>query len=185
MNVSLKHIFYLVRLDPLPADALATVDKAILAYPTSPIPFRTFPDPLLPAGSHFKFIVSSCMVPNHPYNGPLHRKTIRGFDLLAEHLYPEAIPVQITESSAEQRNMTHSRQLSAPAEFLLFLGDFIYADTPVYVGDHQESFRRLYRRNYQSDSFRRIYERLRECHHNPFPACFEDDKNHSYLSCLR
>jgi alkaline phosphatase D len=66
------------------------------------------------------------------------------------------------------------------AEFLLFLGDFIYADgeiislppmvcllmlefaVPAYFGDDKEAYRRLYRRNYNSPSFRKIYEQLRE-----------------------
>jgi alkaline phosphatase D len=49
---------------------------------------------------------------------------------------------------------------------MLFLGDFIYADVPLYVGDDKEAYRRLYRRNYQSSSFRKLYEKLRELHHH-------------------
>ncbi len=52
-----------------------------------------------------------------------------------------------------------------PTEFMIFMGDFIYADVPVYFGDDKEAYRRLYRRNYNSPSFRKVYERLRE-----FPA---------------
>lgn len=52
-------------------------------------------------------------------------------------------------------------------EFMIFMGDFIYADVPVYFGDDKEAYRRLYRRNYNSPSFRKVYERLRE-----FPASF-------------
>jgi len=48
----------------------------------------------------------------------------------------------------------------APPEFMLFLGDFIYADVPLYFGDSKDAYRRLYRRNYQSQSFRKVYERL-------------------------
>jgi len=44
---------------------------------------------------------------------------------------------------------------------MIFLGDFIYADVPIYFGDHQESYRRLYRRNYQSPSFKKVYQNLR------------------------
>lgn len=51
----------------------------------------------------------------------------------------------------------------APTEFLMFLGDFIYVDVPHYFGDLQETYRRLYRRNYASHSFRKIYEKLRAC----------------------
>ena len=49
-----------------------------------------------------------------------------------------------------------------PTEFMVFMGDFIYADVPVYFGDDKEAYRRLYRRNYNSPSFRKVYERLRE-----------------------
>ena len=49
-----------------------------------------------------------------------------------------------------------------PTEFMIFMGDFIYADVPIYFGDDKEAYRRLYRRNYQSPSFRKVYERLRE-----------------------
>ena len=51
-------------------------------------------------------------------------------------------------------------------EFLMFLGDFIYADVPAYFGDSLEAYRRLYRRNYQSPSFRKVDEQLRTsfCH---------------------
>jgi alkaline phosphatase D len=47
-------------------------------------------------------------------------------------------------------------------DFLLFLGDFIYADVPIYIGDQKEAYRRLYRRNYQSHSFRKVYEQIRK-----------------------
>ena len=49
-----------------------------------------------------------------------------------------------------------------PTEFMVFMGDFIYADVPVYFGDDREAYRRLYRRNYNSPSFRKVYERLRK-----------------------
>jgi len=60
------------------------------------------------------------------------------------------------------RSETQQVELSSevPPEFLLFLGDFIYADVPVYIGDEKEAYRRLYRRNYQSDGFRKIYEHI-------------------------
>lgn len=50
---------------------------------------------------------------------------------------------------------------TASTQFLLLLGDFIYADVPVYFGDYEEAYRRLYRRTYASPSFRKIYENLR------------------------
>jgi alkaline phosphatase D len=59
--------------------------------------------------------------------------------------------------------MKHPNSDPSPVtDFLLFLGDFIYADVPLYIGDDQEAYRRLYRRNYQSPSFRNVYEKLRK-----------------------
>jgi alkaline phosphatase D len=45
---------------------------------------------------------------------------------------------------------------------MLFLGDFVYVDVPVYAGPTKEDYRRMYRRNYISDDFRDVYEHLRE-----------------------
>lgn len=84
------------------------------------------------------------MTPNFPYL-PLQGRRIKGFDLLADYLWPSATP-----------------NVPPPVEFLMLLGDFIYADVPLYFGDDKEAYRRLYRRNYMSKSFRKIYERLRE-----------------------
>ncbi|KAG6818577.1 hypothetical protein H0H93_003849, partial [Arthromyces matolae] len=121
--------------------SLFSSNKTMLDYPSTPIAFRTFPDPRLSNGSRFRFITSSCTTPNFPYRGPWYHQSIRGFDLLAEYL----------DSLPPERDAV---------DFMLFLGDFIYADVPLYVGDDKEAYRRLYRRNYNSNSFRKVYERL-------------------------
>ncbi|GLB35224.1 putative phoD-like phosphatase [Lyophyllum shimeji] len=138
--------------------ALSTANRTILEFPGSPFRFRTFPDPRLSTGTHFKFVASSCIYSNFPYRGPLHRRTIRGFDLLADYLYPPSIESLIAANEAVMP--AYNLRTSPKADFMLFLGDFIYADVPVYIGDNKEAYRRLYRRNYNSDSFRKIYERL-------------------------
>jgi alkaline phosphatase D len=110
------------------------------------------------------------MVPNFPYKGPFHRRTIRGYDLLATYLDSPTKRPKSTEfpsSFAQNQSsspMKHPNLNLSPAEtdFMLFLGDFIYADVPLYIGDDQEAYRRLYRRNYQSPSFRNVYEKLRK-----------------------
>ena len=110
------------------------------------------------------------MVPNFPYRGPFHRRTIRGYDLLATYLDSLTKKPKSTElpsNSAQNQSaspMKHSYPDPSPAvaDFLMFLGDFIYADVPLYIGDDQEAYRRLYRRNYQSPSFRNVYEKLRK-----------------------
>lgn len=135
---------------------LASRNATLLDYPPHPIRFKTFPDPKLASSSHFKFITSSCVLPNFPYV-PFRGRTIKGFDLLAEYLWPTQ---NITIEDAVET-------VEVPTSFLLFLGDFIYADVPVYFGDKQETYRRLYRRMYQSPSYRRIYEKLRK--YSPFP----------------
>jgi hypothetical protein len=73
-------------------DVLAHTNRTLLPYPASPIRFRTFPDSRLQAGSHFRFVVTSCLTPNFPY-APLQSKRIRGFDLLADYLFPESTVV--------------------------------------------------------------------------------------------
>lgn len=137
---------------------LSTTNKTSLDYPIPPSRFHTFPDPRLALGTNFRFVVSSCVTPNFPYRGPLHYRSIPGFDLLSDYLYPKAIG---TSGDSEEISLPLDNYPVPPrVEFLLFLGDFIYADVPVYIGDDKEAYRRLYRRNYNSDSFRKIYERL-------------------------
>ncbi|KAJ8078418.1 hypothetical protein PM082_012700 [Marasmius tenuissimus] len=119
----------------------------------SPISFRTFPDSRLPNGRQLRFVSTSCITPNFPWY-PFQWRTIHGFDLLADYLAPAASPV------TEQENLTAAVPSLPETEFMLFLGDFIYADVPFYAGNNQESYRRLYRRNYQSPSFRKVYEKL-------------------------
>jgi alkaline phosphatase D len=76
---------------------------------------------------------------------------------------PESLSSNLsTTTSASASAPSVAVVTSPPVEFLLFLGDFVYADVPFYFGDDKEAYRRLYRRNYQSESFRKIYERLRE-----------------------
>ena len=105
-------------------------------------------------------MVSSCATPNFPY-APLHGRRIKGYDLLADYLWPTQ-PALTRDASVVEDGVV-AEGPAAPVEFMLFLGDFIYADVPMYFGDNVEAYRRFYRRNYQSPSLRKIYERLREC----------------------
>lgn len=139
-------------------DTVATLSNTTLSFPKAPIPFRTFPDPRLHAGSRFRFIASSCITPNFPYRGFWNKNSIRGFDLLADYL-------EISKSNLFENAVNGTTTISpsddVPTDFLLFLGDFIYADAPIYVGDRKAAYQRLYRRNYLSPSFKRVYEQLR------------------------
>ncbi|KAF8197382.1 PhoD-like phosphatase-domain-containing protein [Pholiota molesta] len=161
---------------------LADANKTVLPYPSTPIPFRTFPDPRLQSARRFRFVASSCTVPNFPYRGPFHKRSIKGFDLLADYLHAKSQPQPRHHASAhtqdvllndttpvdalnatapeDQTYSVEELEEAVPTEFMLFLGDFIYADVPFYGGDDKEAYRRLYRRSYQTTSYRRIYEQL-------------------------
>lgn len=150
-------------------DSLAGSDRQFLSYPQSPIKFKTFPDPNLPNSAPFRFVVSSCMKPNFPYV-PFKGNRIKGMDLLADYLWPDdskdrivpsTTPVPLQHQDGHIANPPGRMTPPLPAEFMLFLGDFVYADVPYYFGDSLDAYRRLYRRNYHSPSFRRVYERLR------------------------
>lgn len=47
-------------------------------------------------------------------------------------------------------------------DFMLFVGDFIYADLPNWGGGNLERYHQLYKRVYASPSFRKVYEKLRK-----------------------
>lgn len=143
---------------------LAYENSTFLPYPENPISIRTFPDPDLHSGTRFKFMASSCIMPNFPYL-PFQHQRIKGFDLLGQYITSKQDEGLLTE---EQRSATVSSPIlhgtvnlsSSPFEFMLLLGDFIYADVPHYAGSDLESYRRLYRRVYSSPSFRKVYEHL-------------------------
>ena len=91
-------------------DLLAHTNRTLLPYPASPIRFRTFPDSRLPTGSHFRFVVTSCLTPNFPY-APFQSKRIKGFDLLADYLFAEPTVVDTPGAVAYVRandNVTES-----------------------------------------------------------------------------
>ena len=128
-------------LPPCP-DVLAHTNKTILPYPASPIRFRTFPDSRLPTGSHFRFVVTSCLKPNFPY-APFQNKRIKGFDLLADYLFAEPtvvdtpgtvayvkandnvtgspIPLENEVPEVVPASLETKRSDIAPTEFMLFL----------------------------------------------------------------
>lgn len=43
-------------------DKLAYLNSTLLPYPAEPIAFKTFPDPRMSSGVHFRFLASSCVV---------------------------------------------------------------------------------------------------------------------------
>lgn len=74
----------------------------------------------------FTFLHSSCIKPNFPYKPLRHPLTVQGFTHLAK-----ALP-------------------TLGAQFMLFLGDFIYIDVPHRFGSSTAAYRREYRQVYAS-----------------------------------
>ncbi|KAF6764933.1 alkaline phosphatase [Ephemerocybe angulata] len=87
--------------------------------------------------------------------------------------------LELSENVTNMTTNTTTENESAPVEeevestsfvsrvlpkFMLFLGDFIYADVPINFGEDEDSYLRLYRRNYASPSFRKIYEHIPMLH---------------------
>ena len=74
----------------------------------------------------FVFFHSSCIKPHFPYNPLSHPLSVPGFQALA-----------VVKDYFQ-------------AQFMLFLGDFIYIDVPRRLGDSPETYRREYRQIYAS-----------------------------------
>ncbi|KZT59018.1 hypothetical protein CALCODRAFT_220426 [Calocera cornea HHB12733] len=72
--------------------------------------------------------------------------------------------LSLIRSFLPKRKEEEGPESDANTEFAILLGDFIYADVPKYGGDDLEMYRRLYRRVYASDSYRKIYEHLPTFH---------------------
>ncbi|TIC74686.1 Metallo-dependent phosphatase [Wallemia mellicola] len=117
------------------------------------LPLRTSPDPKLTSikasmwggngGTKLSFVSGSCVTLGFPYRPAGHFR-IPGFDLLAEHIKKHTM------------------------DFMIFLGDFIYADIPLSIGTSPENYWRKYRQTMSSDSFRKVYEQL------PFYHMYDD-----------
>ncbi|GAA5893024.1 hypothetical protein JCM6882_006918 [Rhodosporidiobolus microsporus] len=115
------------------------------AFP-SPQTFTTFSDPsLLPAsssssvegeGTYYTFASSSCTKAGFPYEGPWAKKTTRGAKMFLD--VAEKVGVQ----------------------FLVFLGDFLYADVPVYGGIDVKSYFKGYRQVFASPEIKKMVEKI-------------------------
>ena len=126
--------------------------QSIPGIPTQ-LPLKTSPDPKLTSlkasmwggngGTKLSFVSGSCVTLGFPYV-PFGHYRIPGFDMLAEYI------------------KKHSTQ------FMIFLGDFIYADIPLSIGTSPENYWRKYRQTMSSASFRKVYEML------PFYHMYDD-----------
>jgi alkaline phosphatase D len=101
--------------------------------------FRTAPRPGQPTRHNngtFRFLHSSCILPHFPYNPISHPLEIPGFKKLAAWL-PRL-----------------------QAQFMLFLGDFIYIDVPHRFGSDIPTYRAEYRRVYASPDWPLVSDSL-------------------------
>lgn len=94
------------------------------------------PSPGMTGGSHFKFASTSCIKPGFPYTGPSGKRDLVGARYLLKEAEAEGL------------------------DFGLFLGDFIYADTPFYPGDGLASYQKRYRQTFASPDLKALVEKL-------------------------
>ncbi|KAJ2706998.1 hypothetical protein FB645_001139 [Coemansia sp. IMI 203386] len=97
--------------------------------------FKTAPTPHSP--TRMRFGTGSCIKPNFPYQLTTS-PDIYGFASMLDH--------------------------SDNLDMIMFMGDFIYADVPLYFGTTVEDYRRLYRQVYMTKSARRLVSRVPMLH---------------------
>lgn len=91
-------------------------------------------------GGKYTFLSTSCILPRFPYNPLDHALAIPGLRHLADKL-PEL-----------------------GAQFMLFLGDFIYVDVPQRFGKSQDEYRMQYRQVYASKDWAPVGQNLSWIH---------------------
>lgn len=90
----------------------------------------------------FTFVTSSCIKPRFPYNPTHHALAIPGFKHMANAI----------------------KSIPGGAQFMLFLGDFIYIDVPKRFGTSVEDYRREYRQVYGSPDWPSVGQNLSWIH---------------------
>jgi alkaline phosphatase D len=90
----------------------------------------------------FTFLTSSCIKPRFPYNPLDHPLSIPGFKHMAKVI----------------------KTIPGGAQFMLFLGDFIYIDVPKRFGVTTEDYRREYRQVYASPDWPSVGQNLSWIH---------------------
>ncbi|TVY85158.1 hypothetical protein LSUE1_G000666 [Lachnellula suecica] len=90
----------------------------------------------------FTFLTTSCIKPRFPYNPLHHALSIPGFKHMANVM----------------------KSIPGGAQFMLFLGDFIYADVPKRFGTSVEDYRREYRQVYNSPDWPSVGQNLSWIH---------------------
>jgi len=144
------------------AGALASLGNdtdftGVVTFPLPNVPGRTYqwttsnnqtgflkvpPKPgQVPEGG-FTFLTSSCIKPRFPYNPTDHALSIPGFRQMAKVI----------------------KSIPGGAQFMLFLGDFIYIDVPKRFGNSVEDYRREYRQVYASPEWKSVGQNLSWIH---------------------
>lgn len=94
------------------------------------------------AHGDFTFLTTSCIKPHFPYNPLDHALAVPGFRHLAKVI----------------------KSIPGGAQFMLFLGDFIYIDVPRRHGTSVEDYRREYRQVYASPDWPSVSQNLSWIH---------------------
>lgn len=100
------------------------------------VEFKTAPAPSTP--TKLRFATGSCVKPHFPYT-LTSTPDVFGFSNMFEQ---------------------HGDQL----DLFLFLGDFIYADLPLYFGSTPDDYRRLYRQVYKTSGSRKLMRKVPMLH---------------------
>ena len=90
----------------------------------------------------FTFLTSSCILPHFPYNPFDHALAIPGLRYMANVI----------------------KSIPGGAQFMLFVGDFIYVDVPDRFGVQAEDYRREYRQIYSSPDWPLVGQNLSWIH---------------------
>ncbi|GAA5929516.1 alkaline phosphatase D family protein [Sporobolomyces koalae] len=106
--------------------------------------FTTFPDPSLSQPTHYTFASSSCVKPGFPWTGPHNKRSVKG----AESFLKIAEKVGV--------------------RFMVFLGDFIYADVPWLAGTTVDQYNKRYRQIFASPEMKKMVEKI------PMVAIYDD-----------
>jgi alkaline phosphatase D len=104
--------------------------------------FTSPPNPGQVPDTGFTFLTSSCIKPRFPYNPLGHPLSIPGFRHMANVM----------------------KSIPGGAQFMLFLGDFIYIDVPKRFGASVEDYRREYRQAYSSPDWPLVGQNLSWIH---------------------
>ena len=115
------HAIFITRLRPSTVYKYAASNNHTGSFTTAPTPGT-----ISSSDHRFTFLTSSCIKTRFPYNPFLHPRSIPGLIHLAKW-----IP-------------------KLGAQFMLFLGDFIYVDVPLRHGSDVETYRHEYRLVYSS-----------------------------------